>query len=214
MIYATKELPRSERIPRCRPRARSFRTDDHALTGLLMRIAITTLVCLFCLTGCSNPPEQVGVPVVAPRARFGATGWSEPSNRLLSAHKGDVGQILFRMKKSNPNRGALLSIRGEYSHADARTHGKEVVRWRTSGNYSAWENLAPIKGNRSIGGRRAFGYSYREKRFKRWTQVWFVNCGDYVCEVYLESPSNASCLDSSLFKALDSIRWNQITIYK
>ena len=151
MIYTTKELPRR------RPRLRSFRTDNRALTGLLMRIAITTLVCLFCLTGCSNTPEQVGVPVVAPRARFGATGWSEPSNRLLSAHKGDVGQILFRMKESNPNRGALLSIRGEYSHADAKTHGKEVVRWRTSGNYSAWENLAPIKGNRSIGGRHFSG---------------------------------------------------------
>lgn len=214
MIYATKELPRSERIPRCRPRSRSFRTDNHILTGLLMRIATAALVCLFCLTGCSNPPEQVGVPVVAPRARFGATGWSEPSKRLLSAHKGDVGQILFRMKESSPNRGALLSIRGEYSHADPKTHGKEVVRWRTSGNYSAWENLAPIKGNRSIGGRRAYGYSYREKRFKRWTQVWFVNCGDYICEVYLESPSNASHLDSSLSKALDSIRWSFITTYK
>ena len=214
MIYATKELPRSERIPRCRPRSRSFRTDNHILTGLLMRIATAARVCLFCLTGCSNPPEQVGVPVVAPRARFGATGWSEPSKRLLSAHKGDVGQILFRMKESSPNRGALLSIRGEYSHADPKTHGKEVVRWRTSGNYSAWENLAPIKGNRSIGGRRAYGYSYREKRFKRWTQVWFVNCGDYICEVYLESPSNASHLDSSLSKALDSIRWSFITTYK
>ena len=179
-----------------------------------MRIATAALVCLFCLTGCSNPPEQVGVPVVAPRARFGATGWSEPSKRLLSAHKGDVGQILFRMKESSHNRGALLSIRGEYSHADPKTHGKEVVRWRTSGNYSAWENLAPIKGNRSIGGRRAYGYSYREKRFKRWTQVWFVNCGDYICEVYLESPSNASHLDSSLSKALDSIRWSFITTYK
>lgn len=214
MIYATKELPRSERIPRCRPRSRSSRTDNHILTGLLMRIATAALVCLFCLTGCSNPPEQVGVPVVAPRARFGATGWSEPSKRLLSARKGDVGQILFRMKESSPNRGALLSIRGEYSHADPKTHGKEVVRWRTSGNYSAWENLAPIKGNRSIGGRRAYGYSYREKRFKRWTQVWFVNCGDYICEVYLESPSNASHLDSSLSKALDGIRWNFITTYK
>jgi len=214
MIYATKELPRSERIPRCRPRSRSFRTDNHILTGLLMRIATAALVCLFCLTGCSNPPEQVGVSVVAPRARFVATGWGEPSNRLLSAHKGDVGQILFRMKESSPNRGALLSIRGEYSHADPKMHGKEVVRWRTSGNYGAWENLAPIKGNRSIGGRRAYGYSYREKRFKRWTQVWFVNCGDYICEVYLESPSDASHLDSSLSKALDSIRWNFITTYK
>ena len=163
-------------------------------------------------------PRPTGTPRVFPEVKFSGTGWREGTEKDNLPHGGDVGQILYRIKITQPNAGAILSIDFQYSSPTPRALRDEVLERYVKNDVKGRERPTAFDKPIEIGGRQAYGFSFYHDTHERWVQLWFVECGggneDQRCQIYLESPQGAPHLDPQLMKAFDHLTWTTYTVYK
>lgn len=66
-------------------------------------------------------------PGVFPEVKFSGTGWREGTENDVLPHGGDTGQILYRIKITQLNAGAILSIDFRCSSPTPRVLRDEVL---------------------------------------------------------------------------------------
>ncbi len=173
----------------------------HTVAGLL-----STLLLL--VGGCASLNVDSKDLVLA--VKFDNDDWGKPDDFTHGrSEQSGWPHILLKMKLKGSETGSILSIRSRKMSHSEKTLRKQLIRENGVPGAHKLE-VRPFKHPRKIGGRDAYGYSYFENDFKRWAQVWYVDCpAGYFCEVYVESPVEAERLDPQITKVLDDIRWTR-----
>lgn len=186
-----------------------------ALVRSLPRISLAMLICIVILAGCTKEPVQVGSPRVGPDVELANGDWGEPDYSKGYSELAGGRHLFIEMKLKGPYVGAMLSITTTTLSGNAREWRDENLEQLKDPHVSAnRKNITAIKSPRKVGKRNAYGYSYYENDFKRWSQMWFVDCFDgYVCEVNLESPIDSKRFEPKLANVLNEIRWTTKTVY-
>lgn len=187
-----------------RPRRGSTTTlahPFHAVAGLLSAL-------LLLVGGCASLNVDSKDLVLA--VKFDNDDWGKPDDFTHGrSEQSGIPHILLKMKLKGSETGSILSIRSRKMSHSEKTLRKQLIRENGIPGAHKLE-VRPFKHPRKIGGRDAYGYSYFENDFKRWAQVWYVDCpAGYFCEVYVESPVEAERLDPQITKVLDDIRWTR-----
>ena len=105
--------------------------------------------------------------------------WGEAiaSERDYTEYYSYRNQILFKMKLKGPNAGAALTVLSRSSSIGAKVWRDQQI-WQ---NNQAKGDSDRTKNKRlglpkRIDKRPAYGYSYYNTFYRRWTHAWFVDC--------------------------------------
>ena len=134
-----------------------------------------------------------------PDVEFKDKEWGEAiaSERDYTEYYSYRNQILFKMKLKGPNAGAALTVLSRSSSIGAKVWRDQQI-WQ---NNQAKGDSERTKNKRlglpkRIDKRPAYGYSYYNAFYRRWTHAWFV---DYQmatsADVYIERPTDAQKFD-------------------
>lgn len=92
---------------------------------------------------------------VFPEVKFGGTGWREGTENDVLPHGGDTGQILYRIKITQLNAGAILSIDFRYSSPTPRVLRDEVLERYVKNDVEGRKRPTAFDKPIDIGGRQA-----------------------------------------------------------
>lgn len=97
----------------------------------------------------------MGTPGVFPEVKFSGTGWREGTENDVLPHGGDTDQILYRIKITQLNAGAILSIDFRYSSPTPRVLRDEVLERYVKNDVEGRERPTACDKPIDIGGRQA-----------------------------------------------------------
>ena len=152
LISSEQPAGRGAPVRKVRPTAAKDSRQSQVWFGLWgLLCALSLGLAASCSIG---DPGPMGAPGVFPEVKFSGTGCREGAENDVLPHGGDTGQILYRIKITQLNAGAILSIDFRYSSPTPRVLRDEVLERYVKNDVEGRERPTACDKPIDIGGRQ------------------------------------------------------------